>query len=208
MDLRRSALLMITCGLIFCPHVIQAQESNASNWFIGGYIGGSHGWGNAFTWTHGPWVSNRSSLGFHIGGTLRHEFSPSIGAQLEVNYQSGVNEWIEHNWGAEEESGEKPFSVFSISAQAVSHFFETQSLRLYLLGGLGISTGRWGDYGELNAQYYHYIIGTGIKIRLHESKPRLALHLGGSYIRYHKPMQHTQDRIMLDFVRFLVGVEF
>jgi hypothetical protein len=208
MHLHKTVFILITCGLFFSPQFLPAQETDASKWFIGGFIGGSHGWGSYFTWTHGPWVSHKSSLGFHVGGTLRYEFSPKIGAQLEANYQSGVNEWIEHRWGAEEKKGEDLFSVFSISAQAVSHFYEIQRLRFYLLGGMGISNGKWGVYGVFHGQYYHYIIGTGVKIKLRESKPRLALHLGGSFIRYYKPMTHEQDRMLTDFVRFLAGVEF
>ncbi len=205
--MKKLAHITLVCLLVF-PPLIGGQDSDAAKWYLGAYIGSAYGWGNDFTWTHGPWVSNRSDLGFHLGGLLRYEFSPMFGLQLDVNYQSGTNEWIEHNWGGEEEVGEKGFSIFSISAEAVSHFYETQRIRIYLLGGIGVSTGDWGDHGGLGGQYYNFIIGTGVKIKLRESKPRLALNLGGAYVRYHKSMTHYEGRIGIDFVRFLVGVEF
>ena len=194
--------------LLLFPAGIFSQDTGPGKWHLGAYMGSAYGWGNAFTWSHGPWGLNKSDLGFHLGGILRYEFSALFGLQLDVNYQSGTEEWIEHNWGQEEEFREKDFSVFSISAEAVSHFYETQRIRIYILGGIGVSTGNWGDYGQLRGQYTNFIIGTGVKIKLRESKPRLALHLGGSYVRYHKPMTNYDHRIGIDFVRFLLCVEF
>ena len=204
---KRLFVITSVCLLLF-PTGNQGQEAGAVQLYLGAYLGSSYGWGNAFTWSHRPWISNKSDLGFHLGGILRYEFSSLFGLQLDVNYQSGAEEWIEHNWGQEEEFGEKDFSVFSISAEAVSHFYETQRIRIYILGGIGVSTGNLGDYGQLRGQYTNFIIGTGVKIKLKESKPRLALHLGGSYVRYHKPMTNYDNRIGIDFVRFLLGVEF
>lgn len=208
MSSQKTVPIFLICCAFLCPTTSHGQDPGVAKWYLGAYVGSAYGWGNGFSWTHGPWVSNKSDLGFHLGGILRYEFTQTFGLQLDVNYQSGYNEWIEHNWGADEQSGEQNFSIFSITAEAVSHFYETQRLRIYVLGGLGISTGNWGGYGKLQGQYYNFIVGTGVKIKLRESKPRLALNLGGSYVRYHKAMTHFDDTIGIDFVRFLVGVEF
>jgi len=178
----------------------------SGKWAFGIYAGWSHGLGWDFEWHYRSSLSDRTALQGHLGVYTRYEISETFGVQLDANYQAGLNEWTFQYWERPEEQGEDRFGIYSLSLQGVLHFLPIRRLRVYGLGGGGISSGAWGEYGGFSELYYHLVAGLGIKFGLSSSHIRPALCLGGTFHHLMDPAGGSTRTA--DYVRLSLGLEF
>jgi hypothetical protein len=203
--LKRLLLFLLLVQFVF-PYLSADPASGSSPWAFGIYAGWSSGLGWEFDWHHRSSISDKTTLGGHLGAYTRYEISDAFGIQLDANYQAGINEWTFQYWDWPEEQGEDRFGIFSLSLQGALHFLPAPRLRVYGLGGGGISSGAWGEYGGFSSLYYHLVVGLGIKFGLSSSLIRPAFNLSGTFHHLMDPAggsTHTAD-----YVRLSLGLEF
>ena len=182
------------------------QPSSSGEFVFGFYTGWTKGLGWEFDWHSRSSISDRTVLGFHLGGTARFELSRYVGVQLDLNYLSGCNKWVFAYWNWPEESGEKSFGITSLSLQGVLHIFPAKRLRVYLQTGGGLSLGEWGDAGGFSGLYYNLNAGLGLKIRLTNPDTGPAIVLGT--VLFHLIDPEMGLNRTADYLRFQVGYEF
>ena len=195
--------LLLAWGL---PVPAEGQPASSRQWVFGFYTGWATGLGWEFDWHSRSSISDRTVLGFHLGGLARFEFSKYLGIQLDLNYQSGCNKWIFAYWNWPKKSGEKSFGITSLSLQGVLNLFPAKRLCVYLQTGGGLSHGKWGDYGGFSGLYYNLTAGLGFKIRLSNPDSGPAIVLGTILQHLIAPVM-GQNRTA-DYLRFQAGYEF
>jgi hypothetical protein len=198
-------LIAVVLGWI-APAQITPSASGPDRWVFGVYAGWSRGLGWEFDWHYRSSISDRTSLQLHFGAYARYEISRSLGVQLDLNYQSGLNEWTFSYWNWPKTSGDDRFGITALSLQGVVHVCQIKRLRAYLQGGGGLSAGSWGEYGGFSGAYYHLLAGAGIKIGISAQGSYPALNLGGSLLHLINPLYGVVRTA--DYVRLQVGFEF
>ncbi|MFA9453260.1 MAG: hypothetical protein ACERK6_05025 [Candidatus Aminicenantaceae bacterium] len=198
--------LCIMFILVTSPLLTAKPAPGKSPWAFGIYAGWSGGLGWDFDWHYRSSLSDKTTLGGHLGAYTRYEISDVFGIQLDANYQAGTNEWTFQYWDWPEEQGEDRFGVFSLSLQGALHFLPAPRLRIYGLGGGGISSGAWGEYGGFSDLYYHLVVGLGIKFGLSSSRSRPALCLGGTFHHLMDPVGGSTQTA--DYISLSLGLEF
>ena len=196
---------MILCfGLAVVPALGLAAGDRGLAWGV--YAGWSHGLGWEFEWHYRSSVSDLTTLQYHVGAYARYDVSRLWGLQVDLNYQSGLNEWIFSYWGFPEDSGSDRFGITSLSLQGVLHIIRSGRLRLSVLSGGGLSSGPLGNYGGFTRLYGHLTAGLGLRLSLKADTPRPALILGSAFIHLIDPEEHAA--MTADYLRFFGGVEF
>jgi len=206
MHVLKRLLLFMLLGQVIFPCLTAVPASGNRPWAFGIYGGWSSGLGWDFDWHYRSSISDKTTLGGHLGAYTRYEISGLFGIQLDANYQAGINEWTFQYWDWPEEQGEDRFGIFSLSMQGTIHFLPVPRLRIYGLGGCGISSGAWGKYGGFSDLYYHLVAGLGIKFGLSSSRIRPALCLGGTFHHLMDPAGGSTRTA--DYVRLSLGLEF
>ena len=204
-DMKRLLLLFLLIQVIsLC---LSAEPASGSGkWAFGIYAGWSSGLGWDFNWHYRSSISDKTTLGAHLGAYTRYEISDTFGIQLDANYQAGLNEWTFRYWGWPEEQGEDRFGIASLSLQGVLHLIHIGRFRGYGLGGGGVSSGAWGEYGGFSELYYHLVGGLGVRFGLLSSRARPALSLGGTFHHLMDPAGGSTRAA--DYVRLNLGLEF
>ncbi len=203
--MKRLCLFLFVVQVI-SPYLSAEPASGSSPWAFGIYAGWSSGLGWDFDWHYRSSISDKTTLRGHLGAYTRYEISDTFGVQLDANYQAGLNEWTFRYWDWPEEQGEDRFGIYSLSLQGVLHFLQIRRLRVYGLGGGGISSGAWGEYGGFSELYYHLVGGLGVKFGLSSSRVRPALSLGGTFHHLMDPAGGSTRTA--DYVRLSLGLEF
>jgi len=206
--MRRRGLLCLFAVVLgwIAPARIMPSTSGPDRWVFGVYAGWSRGLGWEFDWHYRSSISDRTSLQLHFGAYARYEISRLLGVQVDLNYQSGLNEWTFSYWNWPKTSGDDRFGITALSLQGVVHVYQIKRLRAYLQGGGGFSAGSWGEYGGFSGTYYHLLAGAGIKIGISAQDSHPALNLGGSLLHLINPLYGVVRTA--DYVRFQVGFEF
>jgi hypothetical protein len=206
----RPSRFLILCFLILglwltsVPALGQLPEDRGLAWGV--YAGWSHGLGWEFDWHYRSSVSDKTTLQYHAGAFARYDFFKFCGLQVDLNYQSALNEWIFSYWGFPEDSGSDRFGITSLSLQGVLHFARLGRLRLSVLSGGGLSSGHWGEYGGFSRFYAHLTAGLGLRIGLYAEEKRTALILGAAFVHLIDPSEYAT--LTADYLRFFGGVEF
>ncbi len=180
--------------------------SGNGKWAFGIYAGWSNGLGWDFDWHYRSSLSDKTTLQGLLGAYTRYDISDKFGVQLDANFQAGLNEWTFQYWDWPKDQGKDRFEIFSLSLQGVLHFLSLPRLRVYGLGGGGISSGAWGKYGGFSEIYYHLIAGLGAKFSLSSSRIRPALNLGGTFRHFKDPADGSIQTS--DYVSICLGLEF
>lgn len=195
--LKKSAVMLF---LVCLALPLFPKKWNKTTWGV--YGGWSWGTGYTFRWHYRPW-SDRHVLRFHLGGYAQLNLSRSIGLQLDIGYQSLIDEWRLQHPSHPYVSGEDSYGFTLLGLKGIAHLPKWGSVQLYIAAGGGIGWGNWYDYSGI---YYHLVGNPGVKIFLWKSNPKLALNLGSSIVYVYDPDKwHSDDDF---YFRLNFGIEF
>lgn len=196
---RRSMVLVGLMVLLVLP----AAAEQKSKFVIGVYGGWSLGLGYEFRWHSSGHYSDGYSLNSHLGAYVQHDISELLGVQLNLNFQGISYHWMFHDFGRPSEEGSEWNPSISFSMNGILTYARSKNLRLYILGGAGIFSGKL----SIGHTFMDFSGGTGIKIYLPPNS-RSAINFAGVFHHLPVPAGEFRSARHANFLRFQIGYEF
>jgi hypothetical protein len=196
-NIRKKCALLI--GLLVFS-VLPAGAEKKQKQSVGIYSGWSFGLGDVFIdEVPGGHTFNHYMPNFILGVYVQHNFSGSLGLQLNINYQNCSNHWVFSYWERHEE-GTESLGCFSFSLNGIATVSRSAMAEFYFLGGIGMFTGSF-DYQQ---SFLQFSGGTGVKLRVRPGS-RTSVNLAAVF-------QHLSYKFggasAADYLRLQAGLEF
>jgi hypothetical protein len=183
--------------------VLPAAAEQKSRFVVGVYGGGAIGLGYGFRRNNSGSYSDDYSINGHLGAYVQYDVSELFALQLNTNLQGLSYHWTFSHYGMPSKEGSDWNLGVSFSLNGVLTYARSKNVRLFLLGGAGIFSGKL----ETGNSFMDFSAGTGIKIDMRPGS-RSAINLAGTFHHLPQPAGAFRHATHVNFLRFQVGYEF